>query len=145
MVQAYPLGSGAEAAFKSSRGSRFIGGAWRAVHNGFIDIPASWGVQGFALYMTAMFFAWLSMRKAIKYNNRSGNSEIAFMGICIEASLVVQLVACFFISSLDGEWFFWLISAMLAYGRICGPPAELGVGTLQQQPQFAQRELVTAR
>ena len=125
MIFDYPLGSGAEAAFKSPRGSPYISkfgqGRYRAVHNGYIDIAAGWGVQGFALYITAIFLSWWSLRKAISFNYRKGKIGIAFVGISIEASLVTQLTACFFISSLDGEWFYWLMAIMLGYGKLYGP------------------------
>jgi len=142
MIKTYPMGSGAEAAFKSRRGSRFIGGRYRAVHNGYIDIAASWGIQGFALYMAAIFFAWRSMHLAIKFNNQRGRTDVAFLGVCIEAALVVELAACVFISGLDGEWFYWLIAGMLAYGRVCGPDAIEATSPMQRQ--VVPRELVAA-
>ena len=125
MAMDYPFGSGAEAAFKSGRGAWYIrdkyNGRQRAVHNGYIDILCGWGFQGFILYGLAIFFAWRALRKTVTYNLKLRRIYIAFLGVTIESALITQLVASGFISSLDGEWFFWLMAAMMAYARIYGP------------------------
>ena len=126
MAMDYPFGSGAEAAFKSKRGAEYIrhlgyNGRQRAVHNGYIDILCGWGFQGFILYGLAIFFAWRALRKTVTYNLKLKRIYIAFLGVTIESALITQFVASAFISSLDGEWFFWLMAIMMAYARIYGP------------------------
>jgi len=122
MIGDYPLGSGAEAAFKSHRGVHYLYDigipGTKAVHNGYLDIAASWGLQGLIIYLAAIFFAWLYLRAAIVQVHSRGDERIAFLGVCIEAALITQLGACMFISSLDGEWFYWWIAMALGYHRI---------------------------
>ncbi len=62
MVSRYPLGSGGEAAFMSPIGRTFIAhlrDEYRAVHNGFIDIAASWGVQGLLLFLVPIVLSFV--------------------------------------------------------------------------------------
>jgi len=47
--------------------------------------------------------------------------------------LITQLVVCAFISSLDGEWFYWVIVLMLGYGTLYAPPPK-------ERTVFAQAE-----
>jgi len=125
MIMDYPLGSGGEAAFKSDLGLKYVRKVglfkYRAVHNGYIDIAAGWGVQGFLLYASVIFFAWRRLRVGVVDARLHDDAKHSFLGVCIEAALVTQLVAAMFISSLDGEYFFWWIAMALAYGRIFYP------------------------
>lgn len=122
MISDHPLGSGAEAAFKSERGveylSRYGEYRFRAVHNGYLDIAAAWGIQGLALFIAAIVVARRGARCTITWARSQSQEVIAFVGVCIDATLVVQLINCMFISSLDGEWFYWWIAMGLAYRRI---------------------------
>jgi len=137
MVADYPLGSGGEAAFKSDRGRKYLQeiGRWTyfAVHNGYIDIAASWGIQGFLLYMTIIFLCWQRLRRATLAARAKGDRKLSFMGICLETALVTQLGAAMFISSLDGEWFFWWMALALAFGRVYYPE---GVGTEEEEEDW---------
>jgi len=122
MLQKHPFGSGSEAAFKSDRGVRYmykvgIPGP-RAVHNGYLDIAVSWGIQGLIIYLIAIYLAWRRLRAGIRHAASEGDERTAFLGVCMEAALITQLGVCVFISSLDGEWFFWWIALALAYERI---------------------------
>lgn len=122
MISDNPMGSGAEAAFKSDKGMEYLAQSgeyrYRAVHNGFLDIAASWGLQGLTLFIAAILVARRGARCAITWARSQSQEVIAFMGICIDATLMVQLVCSMFISSLDGEWFYWWIAMGLAYRRI---------------------------
>ncbi len=123
MIGDYPLGSGAEAAFKSARGLQYLRTIGEseivAIHNGFLDIAASWGVQGFLLYLTTIWLAWRGVGVTMRRYREKNDVQSVFLGNCLQAALVIQLVACMFISSLDGEWFFWWIGIALIYRRVC--------------------------
>ena len=144
MVSEHPLGSGGEAAFKSDLGSTYIRHLgiekYRAVHNGYVDIAAGWGVQGFLIYITAIFMAWRYMRQAVRYRSKIGQTKVAFVGVVIESALITQLVVCAFNSTLDGEWFLWLVGIMLGYGRLHAPPSEVSPSV---EPIEEQRHLST--
>lgn len=122
MVSGHPLGSGAEAAFKSDLGVRYLSqkGVFvnRAVHNGYLDILASWGVQGFVIYLGVIVLAWSTVARACRNVPATDGGNAAFLGACIQSALVGQLVVCVFISSLDGEWFFWCFVLAAAFERI---------------------------
>lgn len=119
MIRDYPLGSGGRAAFVSPRGMSYIRhirqDEFRSVHNGYLSIMAGWGMQGLAIYLIAIAIAlitlWLAIRRlsAVEYD-----TEI-FLGACIFASLVSQLVCTNFGDYLDGEWFLWFAVLGLAY------------------------------
>ena len=138
MLGDYPLGSGAEAAFKSDRGSRYIGQN-RAIHNGYLDVACAWGIQGAALYVLALWLAWRRLRKATRnVSEHEGGQRMAFWGACVQAAFVTQLVSALFISSFDGEWFFWMIGLILGYNRLCGPES-LSVPTVDHAHASASR------
>lgn len=130
MIADHPIGSGAEAAFKSKRGAAYIRNyvdlrrnpnGFRAVHNGYLDIAASWGLQGFALYLAAIFASWRSVRTTMRAARLAADHETAFLGACVQSALVGQLVVAMFLSGLDGEWFFWLFALSTAYAQYYAP------------------------
>jgi len=122
MIADHPQGSGAEAAFKSELGMRYLKGlnetTYRAVHNGYLDIAAGWGVQGLALYLFTIVLIRFRLQRVYKQQLDTGDQRLAFMAVCLDAALLVQLIVCMFISSLDGEWFFWWMGLALAYVRV---------------------------
>lgn len=137
MIGDHPAGTGGQAAFKSSLGVKYLRtigvNTRRAVHNGYLDIAAAWGIQGFLLYLGAIGLTWWEVRKGIVEAKRRGQHELAFFGACIQAVLVTQLVSALFISSLDGEWFFWWFGLAVGYRRIY-------VGSLlASQPAWSQQ------
>ncbi|MEW4527086.1 O-antigen ligase family protein [Maioricimonas sp. JC845] len=124
MIAENPLGSGAEAAFKSDLGARYIQTFFpghKAVHQGYLDIAAGWGIQGFLLYMGTIAYCWILLRRTTKAARNAGDATSAFIGVCIETALVVQLASSVFISSLDGEWFFWLYATCTTYATAYAP------------------------
>lgn len=124
MIGDYPFGSGGEAAFNSNRGLAYIAqyrDEFRAVHNGFLDIAAGWGVQGFLLFSLAIGFAVLANHRELIFNRREGTDDDVLLGATVEAVLVSQGVVAVFISSLDNEWFYWCITLLLLYG-VCRLP-----------------------
>ena len=133
MIADYPLGSGAEAAFKSELGIRYLSETGitvaRAVHNGYLDIAASWGVQGLTLYLGVIAIIWRRVRRVRVAAARRDDEKASFLGTCLESALITQLVSCMFISSLDGEWFFWWFAVCLSYERLYGfAPVEESTG-----------------
>ena len=78
MIGDHPLGAGGGAAFVSPLGISYLAriGIFvpRSVHNGYLDIAASWGIHGFLLYLGAIGTAWWQVRKGIKaaHRQRSG-------------------------------------------------------------------------
>jgi len=126
MISDHPIGSGAEAAFKSKRGANYIihfvdtrkhPDGFRAVHNGYLDIAASWGVQGFAMYAAAIFVCWRSIRRVTQSARGTTDYKAAFLGACLQSALVGQLVVALFLSSFDGEWFFWCFALASAFSQ----------------------------
>lgn len=126
MIGDHPLGSGFEAAFSSDLGVSYIrdfsDGEYHSVHNGYLDIAAGWGIQGLILYLGALFFAWRRVRCFISSAWASDNQRAAFLGCCIDAMLVVQLIASTFGSSLDRESFLWWIAMAVSLERAYGQP-----------------------
>lgn len=121
MIADYPLGSGAEAAFKSNRGYKYIRPlgeqGQKAVHNGYADIAAAWGIQGALIYGLVLFKCLSLLRSARKRAQKQGDASTTFMGVCLESAIITQLIACAFLSSLDGEWFFWCFALAIGYDR----------------------------
>jgi len=122
MIMDYPLGSGAEAAFKSDLGLKYAreAGIYKrfAVHNGYLDIAAGWGVQGLLLYAGAIWLSWRTIRRARRSARLRSRDAATFLGICIEASLLVGLVNAVFASNLDHEYFLWFMAMGLGYAQI---------------------------
>jgi len=138
-VSDYPFGNGSEAAFESDRGFAYIipigWDRYRAVHNGYIDVAASWGVQGFALYCLAILIAWRQLRRGISAAHARGDPRTAFQGSCIETALITQLVASMFLSNFRGEWFFWWMAMAISYGSL-----QLDAEAASQTEEFAESE-----
>ena len=152
MIAERPLGSGGDA-FKSELGLGYITNAkWHyqahALQNGYLNQATSWGVQGLTLYLTAFFLAWRLLRRGVTRARAQGDFRTAFLGNCIEAALVVNLVATVFISNLRAEWYFWWCVLALTYERQCGLAREnvtdsgdghvVGQGSLLSQHESLQ-------
>lgn len=120
MIADYPLGSGGRAAFISPRGNRYSSVALgrddlRSVHNGYINIAAGWGIQGFLLVTLAFLIAMGRTWLAVKYFQEMGNENMVFLGAAILASFFGQAVTAMFGDYYDGEWFIWISIYGLAY------------------------------
>ncbi|MEO1997889.1 MAG: O-antigen ligase family protein, partial [Planctomycetaceae bacterium] len=75
MIAAHPVGSGAEAAFKSDLGAGYISAFYtghKAVHQGYLDIAAAWGLQGFLLYMSAIVISCVGADRRVREARRQG-------------------------------------------------------------------------
>jgi O-antigen ligase len=104
MISSYPLGSGGEAAFMSPRGRGFISHLTsrpRAVHNGFLDIAASWGIQGFFLFsimcIVSITMVVFTMRRA------KSDPQTQLLFSLLFSIAIGQLTIAMFLSSLDCE------------------------------------------
>jgi len=124
MIADYPMGSGGEAAFKSPRGVAYLRDIGRynrfAVHNGYLDIASGWGVQALMLYLFVLFLTWRNLQRCASTLYLRDRPRVAFLGTCMEAMLVNQLVVCMFISSLDSESFFWWIAMAAMFPVVFG-------------------------
>lgn len=122
MVRDHPFGSGAEAAFYSDLGFTYIAPLgetrYRSVHNGYLNIAAGWGIQGLVLYLGAIAVAFGALWRSTSRARALAWPEAAFLGNCLEASLMIQLVATMFGSTLDAEWYYWWIAMALGFERL---------------------------
>lgn len=130
MIADHPFGSGGGAAFRSQLGMTYIEhlkqGSQRAVHNGYLDIAAGWGVQGFAMLASSLVIAFVAVWRVTRSQNIDA-TEIVLLGSLIQGAFVAQLVATIFLSRLDHEVFNWLIVLCVAYCREYGPTTRIRV------------------
>lgn len=122
MISDYPLGSGGRAAFVSPRGATYIqhirNDQYRSIHNGYLNIMAGWGVQGFILLIVAFCIAVVALVRAIWLHSSFADDSGTFLGAAIFAALVGQAVIATFGDYLDGEWFVWLAVFGLGYAQL---------------------------
>jgi O-antigen ligase len=133
MVRDHPLGSGFNAAFRSIRGLSYMEDigieARRSVHNGYIDVAASWGLQGLVPFLAVLALAWRRLRASVSHAEATEGASFSFLGRCLEATLVTQLIVAMFVCTLDAEWNWCWIAMAVAYPRILpesvsGEPSE---------------------
>jgi len=140
MLRDHPFGSGDEAAFKSDLGLSYIRSLghdeYRSVHNGYLNVATSWGVQGLLLYVAALLLAWRSLRASNASARALGDQSAAFLGLCLEAGLVTQLIAVTFGGSLASEWVSWWIVMAVKHKCTLLAPAETesSAGSCLEQP-----------
>lgn len=106
MIAEYPLGSGGEAAFMTPRGWEYIkhlNDTFRAVHNGYLDMGASWGVQGLGIFLLAAFLCFMHVVLALRRAVLQKDSAVTLLCALLISLAVSQLVVAIFLSSLDGE------------------------------------------
>ena len=122
MVQDYPWGSGGGAAFYSERGFSYIiplgQKTPRAAHNGYTNIMAGWGIQGFCLLIMAVGSSFFALVGSLRRLDPIRHTKVTFLGACIMASIFGQLVSTCFGDYLDGEWFLWLATLALSLSGI---------------------------
>jgi O-antigen ligase len=106
MISSFPLGSGGEAAFMSPRGMSFISHLTdrpRAVHNGFLDIAAGWGVQGFLLFAIAVSACFGAAIYTSRISKQNQDVQVNLLCALLISIGVSQLSIAMFLSSLDCE------------------------------------------
>jgi len=121
MIDDHPLGSGYESAFKSDLGQSYIAHFWdrqRSVHNGYIELAASWGLQGAFLFLAALAVAWRQLGRSISAARASGNDQAAFLGCCLRAALITQVVASTFGTNIWAEQVYWWMALAVTHQRI---------------------------
>ena len=78
MLGDHPLGAGGEAAFRSPLGLTYLAKLGirvpRAVHNGYLDIAASWGIQGLLAFLSAIGFSWWQVHTTIRAAGMAGTT-----------------------------------------------------------------------
>lgn len=147
MISEHPLGCGGEAAFESPIGATYIthiavsreheGGTF-AVHNGYLDIAASWGVQGLVLLLGALTLAWFHAHRVGLQLNRMGENKFAMAAFIVEAIFAQQMFAVIFVSGLKGEWTFWLLPLALRTEALIPPQVEQP--TFDAEPEHDEYE-----
>ncbi len=144
MINDHPIGSGSEAAFESELGMRYIShlewGEYRSVHNGYLDIAASWGVQGLTLLLAALSVAWWSLGRARREAELAGSVRASFLACTLESVVVVQLVTSMFNANLKGEGYILWMALSLVYARML--PALLAEESTAKEPDLVPEEFV---
>ena len=122
MIRDYPMGSGFQAAFDSPRGQPYMWDIgverYRSVHNGFLDVMAGWGIQGFLLLAPAYLLAFGYLHSAIAQARRNKQFKAVFFGVCLVGGFTVMLVTACFNSSLDREWYIWWMAMAFAFANV---------------------------
>jgi O-antigen ligase len=106
MISSFPLGSGGEAAFMSPRGMSFISHLTdqpRAVHNGFLDLAAGWGVQGFLLLAIPVCACFGTVAYTSRLSKQNQDVQVNLLCALLISIGVSQLSIAMFLSSLDCE------------------------------------------
>ena len=128
LIGDYPLGLGGEAAFNSPIGFTYMyhirTDMYRAVHNGYLDIGAGWGLQGLTLLLGIISLPFLRTWKTTRVFADEGCEESVLLGSVLQSVLVSQLVVALFISTLDSEVFIWIVAAMLRFGQLESDPVD---------------------
>ena len=142
MISSYPLGSGGEAAFMSPRGMSFIShinNQPRAVHNGYLDIAAGWGVQGFLLFAVATSLCFGSVVYTSRLSKLNKDVQVTLLCALLISIGVSQLSVGIFLSSLDCEiplmTFAICLSAWRVYNTLLMDRLEVELDT---ELQFAE-------
>ena len=152
LIADHPLGAGYEVAFTSDLGVSYLmrlesDHAWytqyRAVHNGYLDVTASWGVQGMAVFCFMLFIAWRRLRAGLRKAHERRDDPAAFMGNCLEAVIVTQLVVVVFSSTLDAEWILWWVALAVSYEYTFGPHLPFKNIAVSSLRQSARRDAAT--
>lgn len=120
LIADHPLGLGAEAAFNSDLGNTYIEhlhknyGEKRSVHQGYLDTAASWGIQGFLIYMTAL----MTVVAAFLRPNPHATSEDRFLSVVLQVVLIIQLVTAFFGVNLASDSAYWILAISVASNSV---------------------------
>jgi hypothetical protein len=121
MIADYPLGAGGNG-FSEGHGWRYLWGnsevGTRAVHNGFITEMASWGIQGFVLFMALLAVVWQALLKGRRFALEKGDATSILVLACLGASLAAWMMSSVFGDYLDDEWGFWTASLTFVYIRL---------------------------
>jgi O-antigen ligase len=121
MIADHPFGTGGNG-FSEGYGYRYLGGSaefgTRAIHNGFITEMASWGIQGFVLFLLFLGVVWQALLKARRFALERGDAQGVLVLACMGASLAAWMMSSVFGDYLDDEWGFWTAALSYAYIRL---------------------------
>lgn len=132
-----PLGAGG-GAFKYVLGERYLREFTtqvdsRSLHNGYLTVATSWGIQGLALQLVFILGAMVAAYRTSERCRVAGREHDALMGICVIAGCVALLITSIFGSFLPNEWCFWVAAYLVRYAELYDPepaalpaPAEAG-------------------
>jgi O-antigen ligase len=122
MVRDHPFGAGGDG-YKRVYGTQYllqfgVKQDVRAVHNGYINDAAEWGVQGLALRLLFLGIGGLAAYRVVRLAKRRGDPYDGVLGAALIASFVGFAVTCVFGDFLDAEWAFWLVGLAAAKERL---------------------------
>lgn len=149
MVRDYPLGTGGNG-FSEGYGYRYLGGSaelgTRAVHNGYVTEIASWGIQGFVLFMMFLGSVWRMILKGRRAASQRGDAIGVLVFACLAAALAAWMVTGVFGDYMDDEWGFWVAALTfaysrlqaVAYGQVAVPETGAPAGTRALTPVFSR-------
>jgi hypothetical protein len=120
-----PLGAGG-GAFKYVLGERYLQEFTtqmdsRSLHNGYLTIATSWGVQGLVLHLIFVLAAMAAAYRTSEACRRAGLAHDALIGICVIVGGIGLLIGSVFGSFLPNEWCYWLVAYLVRYSAIYKP------------------------
>jgi hypothetical protein len=120
-----PLGSGG-GAFKYVLGERYLQRYTtqvdsRSLHNGYLTIATSWGVQGLALHLVFVLGGMVAAYRTSEACRRAGLAHDALVGICVIVGGIALLIGSVFGSFLPNEWCYWLVAYLVRYSEVYSP------------------------
>ena len=124
MLHDHPLGSGGNA-FKGGGCRPYLAefsiGRDRALHEGFLTEATNWGLQGLALRLAFLASSAMCAYKTLRFQFKMGDSQIAFFGSCILASMVGFMITALFGDFVHLEWSYWIAALAVVYANVYGP------------------------
>jgi hypothetical protein len=127
LLKDHPLGSGG-GAFKYVLGERYLRMYTtqvdsRSLHNGYLTVATSWGVQGLLLHLIFVLAAMVAAYRTSEACRRAGLAHDALIGICVIVGGIALLIGSVFGSFLPNEWCYWLVAYLVRYADIYRPEA----------------------
>lgn len=125
-----PLGAGG-GAFKYVLGERYLQLYTtqidsRSLHNGYLTIATSWGVQGLVLHLIFVLGGMVAAYRTSEACRLAGRAHDALIGTCVIVGGIALLIGSVFGSFLPNEWCYWLVAYLVRYSEIYRPRASEG-------------------
>ncbi len=144
MVRDHPLGAGGDA-YKRIYAERYLANEGiqeenRAVHNGFINEAAEWGIQGLSLRLLFILSSTIVALRLMSARLRVSDVSTSFLCAALVTSITGFLAASMFIDSLDSEWGYWIPALMVAIDRVArseAPEAAATAGSAERDPSLS--------
>lgn len=127
LLKDHPLGSGG-GAFKYVLGERYLQTYTtqtdsRSLHNGYLTIATSWGIQGLVLHLVFVLGAMVAAYRTSEACRRAGLAHDALVGTCVIVGGIALLIGSVFGSFLPNEWCYWLVAYLVRYSEMYKPRA----------------------